>query len=508
MRVDGIFEGGGALGTAYVGALRALHDNGVWFKRVTGNSAGAITAAMVAVGFTAPEIQWLSSAFSDAPEVPDSLSSVGIRKPIVFSKFLDLPDIDAISRRSKRKTLLWNALKGTIIDEIGKISLPVPTQGDAVDACADKVLDTPIIGDAIKAWPGVGAQKALKDGLNIALAPLPNKKLRVEHFLPNTEALRTAFADTLWDAIARNSPLQLLMTNLLHEGSFFEGDFFLKTIKELFGRKVHRNPDATVLFKDLKIPLVVIATNIDAGRIRVYSSRTDPNMEVAEAVRQSMSIPFVFEPRGSKRHMVDGGLCSNFPVWLYSPAGLPYWDPRDVDDKRLKVGFSLDESTAAPAAWRADPPRFEVSGTPPHVDAVQVFKPILIEKLVEIGVPRNVAKSEVTWALLGNSSEENDPGIELVQEMLGVVKRGAMNTEESTRKFIVKGLMHEVPYVDAPIPLLGFDGLDFYVNEDEGALMAMWDRAWRRTIETLSDAKTRGLISSSVAISNTQTPFK
>jgi predicted acylesterase/phospholipase RssA len=84
--VDGVFEGGGALGTAYLGGLRALHDNDIWFKRVAGNSAGAITAAMIAVGFTAPEIEWLSSAFRSSPRVPPSLAAVGITKPIAYSE--------------------------------------------------------------------------------------------------------------------------------------------------------------------------------------------------------------------------------------------------------------------------------------------------------------------------------------------------------------------------------------------------------------------------------------
>ena len=141
MSVDGVFEGGGALGTAYLGGLRALHDNGVWFKRVAGNSAGAITAAMIAVGFTAPEIQWLSSGFSNPPPLnPDTLSSVGITSPISFASFLDLPNINSISQPNKRKTLLWKALKGTILDEIGKTRIPIPTQSEAVNACLTEIM--------------------------------------------------------------------------------------------------------------------------------------------------------------------------------------------------------------------------------------------------------------------------------------------------------------------------------------------------------------------------------
>jgi predicted acylesterase/phospholipase RssA len=46
----GAFEGGGAKGVAYAGALLALKEQRCWFRGVCGASAGAITAALVAAG--------------------------------------------------------------------------------------------------------------------------------------------------------------------------------------------------------------------------------------------------------------------------------------------------------------------------------------------------------------------------------------------------------------------------------------------------------------------------
>lgn len=507
--VDGVFEGGGALGTAYLGGLRALQENGMWFKRVAGNSAGSITAAMIAVGFTASEIQWLSSAFLPRPSALASLSAVGITAPIPFADFLDLPDINSISQSSKRKTLLWQALKGTIIDEIGKKVIPIPTQSAAVNACMHAILDVPALGDAIRLIPGTQAQILMRDALNTALVLLPNKQLHISDFVPDTEDIRIPLADTLWDAIVRNNPIQLLMTNLVHEGGIFEGKVFLNTLKTLFGKKVHQNPSATVLFKDLAIPLAVIAANIDTGEMVVYSSKNHPNMEVAEAVRQSMSIPFVFEPRGNRKQIVDGGLYSNFPVWLYSAPGDTHWDPADIDNSRLKIGFSLDAGKRTPRTWNVQPARFNVSGTPPHVDSLEVVKPILIARLVECGMPRDLAEADITWALLGEtlSNGSSRPGVELLQQLLGVTSRGVMNTEASMRKITTEGLMHGLPYVDIPIPLLGFDAFDFYINEEEGPLMAMWDRAWQKTIEELLAAAERGILPARARITSIETPF-
>jgi predicted acylesterase/phospholipase RssA len=54
---NGVFEGGGAKGLCYVGALEECEKQGVNFRAVAGSSAGAITAMLVACGYTAEEIK-------------------------------------------------------------------------------------------------------------------------------------------------------------------------------------------------------------------------------------------------------------------------------------------------------------------------------------------------------------------------------------------------------------------------------------------------------------------
>ncbi|MDG6224533.1 MAG: patatin-like phospholipase family protein [Candidatus Thermoplasmatota archaeon] len=53
---DIVFAGGGAKGVAHLGALWALDKLGVRFKRLAGNSVGAITAAFVAAGYDIDEL--------------------------------------------------------------------------------------------------------------------------------------------------------------------------------------------------------------------------------------------------------------------------------------------------------------------------------------------------------------------------------------------------------------------------------------------------------------------
>lgn len=54
-----VFEGGGVKGVAYIGAINVLSETNLLegIEQVAGNSAGAITAGLVALGYTAKEIE-------------------------------------------------------------------------------------------------------------------------------------------------------------------------------------------------------------------------------------------------------------------------------------------------------------------------------------------------------------------------------------------------------------------------------------------------------------------
>jgi NTE family protein len=53
---DAVFEGGGAKGSAFVGALTALKERGHQTRRLIGTSAGAITATLLAAGYSPEEM--------------------------------------------------------------------------------------------------------------------------------------------------------------------------------------------------------------------------------------------------------------------------------------------------------------------------------------------------------------------------------------------------------------------------------------------------------------------
>jgi predicted acylesterase/phospholipase RssA len=78
---DLVFEGGGAKGSSFVGALQALTAAGHNHRRLVGTSAGAITATLLAAGYTPKEM--LEAANEHLPN----------GKPR-FSSFMDPPNAD------------------------------------------------------------------------------------------------------------------------------------------------------------------------------------------------------------------------------------------------------------------------------------------------------------------------------------------------------------------------------------------------------------------------------
>jgi NTE family protein len=75
-----------------------------------------------------------------------------------------------------------------------------------------------------------------------------------------------------------------------------------------------------VKFKDLKIPLAVVATDLDTGEEVVFREGS-----VLDAVRASISIPAVFVPvKCGDRYLIDGGSSNPLPVDVVKKMGAEY----------------------------------------------------------------------------------------------------------------------------------------------------------------------------------------
>ena len=139
-------------------------------------------------------------------------------------------------------------------------------------------------------------------------------------------------------------PLVGPMASLIFEKGIYEGRFCEKWIRELLREKNVETFSDLILeeYKDdeqYRFKLRVIASDISRGRMLVlpqdiadFGIRPE-DLNVAAAIRMSMSIPFFYEPVTLKdmktnqvSYIVDGGILSNFPVWLFdADGGIPEW---------------------------------------------------------------------------------------------------------------------------------------------------------------------------------------
>lgn len=151
--------------------------------------------------------------------------------------------------------------------------------------------------------------------------------------------------------------------SIVKDLGIYEGKYLLNLMTELLSAKnVHT-------FRDLIVPeyadqpkykykVQVIASDITEKRMLVLPKDAatlglEPDdLSVAEAVRMSMSFPIFFEPyriknpKTNKEHIiVDGGLLSNFPIWLFDSDGKPEWPTFGLklveEDNKVSLGERL-----------------------------------------------------------------------------------------------------------------------------------------------------------------------
>ena len=150
------------------------------------------------------------------------------------------------------------------------------------------------------------------------------------------------FQDRAWED---KLPLLERSLSMLLDLGLYEGDRFLEWIRErLEAKGVHTFADLVhdELADDprYRSRLQVIASDVTTHELLVLPRDAtklgvEPDaLDVALAVRMSMSIPVFFEPvrfenpkTGEVHVIVDGGMLSNFPVWLFDcdDGEVPEW---------------------------------------------------------------------------------------------------------------------------------------------------------------------------------------
>ena len=284
-KFDAVFEGGGAKGVAFVGSLEVLKQHGHTLRRYIGTSAGAITATLLAAGYTTQEMM-------DA--VMERLPNGTPR----FSSFMDIPSADSFSESVRENSLTMTALKE---------------------------VDLPLVPAAFEG--------------------------RIE-----TELL---------DRLLHNS-IYARLFSFIECGGYYSGQTFLAWLREKFAAKGILATDTLADFaRKTGSDLSVVASDTTDMEMLVLNHRTAPGVPAANAVRMSMSIPFVWEEvvwpaewglyMGREKTgnvIVDGGVLSNFPIRLIADGDdeirtvMGDTDPAGA----ANLGFMIDESLPVPGA--------------------------------------------------------------------------------------------------------------------------------------------------------------
>lgn len=104
-----------------------------------------------------------------------------------------------------------------------------------------------------------------------------------------------------WRPLYQYNPL-----NLLSCGGLVSGDEIYSYLKEVTEGKT---------FRETNIPLYIIATNLSNGEEFLFSRDTTPDVEVATAIRASISVPGVFCPvKLGDNVLVDGVVINSLPI--------------------------------------------------------------------------------------------------------------------------------------------------------------------------------------------------
>lgn len=181
--------------------------------------------------------------------------------------------------------------------------------------------------------------------------------LEIQEILAKLDFKKFLSQDFLQSVPLLGKPLGLLI-----EKGIYSGDYIETWMTKLLAAK------ARTRFKDVlsdgNSRLKIIATDITKKDMLVLPDDLpkygiDPwEFEIAKAVRMSTCIPFYFRPAKIKYRknvslILDGGLLSNYPIWIFDVDGVPEWptfgfkfiepEPNNAaNDKVGVIDFMLD----------------------------------------------------------------------------------------------------------------------------------------------------------------------
>jgi predicted acylesterase/phospholipase RssA/subtilisin family serine protease len=301
-----VLEGGGGKGIVFVGAIKGLEESGAisfsgnrlrGVQGVTGSSAGAMTALALSIGM-------------------DHRAMLGLfRGPSAtnFNRFFDLP-------ANPRKIAQLN--RGCVA-----ASSPGSLQNHVlqpIESALRAGLDS-LIPDIVERNYSQLSSRTLARSLSQRLASDLHRY-----------AVNSAHAGRNFEQKLLSPALLYYLLNLVDDLGLFSGCFARAFLDRLLASR--NGGRANMTFAQHRshfgTELVVTGSNLERGQTQYFSADSTPHMAVADAVRISMSLPFIYKPvrisAAQSRSItgrstdyaglwVDGGVWSNLPMRAFGP---------------------------------------------------------------------------------------------------------------------------------------------------------------------------------------------
>ena len=238
-----VFKGGGAKGSIYPGAVRALEDAGImpYIKRYAGASAGAVTAALLAIGLSSSELYRELAKTDMQALVMDGENKIKEGRNL-FSKFGLHPGI-ALYRHLG---LLFYKYVGCADVTFKQVRAPRQSATELSSGC---VCGAPLVGSECP------------------------RQLPISHSM--THPLQTLRSSHHIPLLAHPSPRTSLSSHI--------------------HLLAHPSPRAQ-LYDLYGVELAIVVTNVSRASVELLHVKTAPNYPIRKAVRASMSLPIVLQP--------------------------------------------------------------------------------------------------------------------------------------------------------------------------------------------------------------------
>lgn len=297
-----IFQGGGAQGISHVGAFSAIRELDIQIAGVAGTSAGALIAALIAVGCEPGDIIEPTSA--QTSEQRDILSRHGM-SPIDLLGRKEWRKFKFLLHLSQFPLLYFMVLVFGYLSLFGLLVGQVQGSSGTWDAGLLCVLV---------------ALACLALLLTLSIFIYLIRPIIRDKGIFDPERVEAAIEQILRHEVKRHLD-RFTDEDRRRLGADFSG---LPHNRKLSFRDIDprrfRALDNPPPFVEVKIA----TTDLTDGKLQLFGHDHHPDASMAEVVAASISIPLIFKPAriksvtAYKDHIfVDGGLLANLPVWAF-----------------------------------------------------------------------------------------------------------------------------------------------------------------------------------------------